>query len=437
MNNPIIIGKATLYHGDCLEVMRTMPDCSVDSIVTDPPYGIRFMGKAWDGADIEKKTAARRNLESHCPGAGPNGGHKSVAAEAGKYELTPKAMRAFQEFSRAWAVEALRILKPGGHLLSFSSARTYHRMVCGIEDAGFEIRDQIMWVFGSGFPKSHNLTDDWKGWGTALKPAHEPICVARKPLIGTVAENVLQHGTGALNIDACRIELNGDYKCGANGRPSQTGLGDNYDSAVANQPSDVGRWPANLIHNGSEEVLACFPDSNGQQGAVTGDEPSSKTNAVYGDFNGRPASQPRNDAGSAARFYYCAKASRADRNEGCEGMPEKIGGMVSNTSGQHITRRDGGAPGPRANHHPTVKPTELMQYLIRLVTQPGGTTLDCFMGSGSTGKAAILEGFKFIGIEQDEDENGNPLGYIDIATGRIEHAIKTLADNTAQQEMFA
>ncbi|WP_422766324.1 DNA methyltransferase, partial [Pseudomonas aeruginosa] len=180
------------------------PDNSFDSVVTDPPYGIRFMGKAWDGADIEARAARRAEMPSHAPDAGPNGGHRSVAAEAGKYDLTPKGMLAFQAFTLEWAAECLRVLRPGGHLLSFASPRTYHHMAVGIEMAGFEIRDQIMWVFGSGFPKSHNLSGEFEGWGTALKPGHEPICMARKPLVGTVAANVLAHGTGALNIDACR-----------------------------------------------------------------------------------------------------------------------------------------------------------------------------------------------------------------------------------------
>lgn len=194
-----------LHLGDCLEVMRTLPDNSVDSVVTDPPYGIRFMGKAWDGKDIEERAARRASKPSCDSTCGSNGGHRSLAAEAGKYDLTPSAMRAFQQFSFEWAAEAFRLLKPGGYLLSFASPRTYHHMAAGIEMAGFEIRDQIMWVFGSGFPKSHNLAGEYEGWGTALKPAHEPICMARKPLAGTVAANVLEHGTGALNIDGCRI----------------------------------------------------------------------------------------------------------------------------------------------------------------------------------------------------------------------------------------
>lgn len=443
MIEPIIIGPATLYRGDCLDVMRTLPDDSVDSIVTDPPYGIRFMGKAWDGTDIENKTAARRAMESHAPGSGPNGGHKSAAAEAGKYELTPKAMRAFQEFSRAWAVEAMRVLKPGGHLLSFSSARTYHRMVCGIEDAGFEIRDQIAWIFGSGFPKSHNLDGNWKGWGTALKPAHEPICVARKPFNDTVANNVLQYGTGALNIDGCRVPIDLDADA-TQLRTMDRGQRTNDTSgqvwglskAMGDTPQVVrpdGRWPANLIHDGSEEVLAIFPDSNGQQGAVGPQHGPKDCVNVYGNYGPREQCEPRNDAGSAARFFYSPKASRADRNEGLEGLEGQL-----TDDGRKVPADNAYQRGKtlRQNHHPTVKPTDLMRYLCRLVTQPGGVVLDPFLGSGSTGKAAILEGFRFIGIEQDEDENGNSLGYIDIATGRIERAIKTLAENTAQQELF-
>jgi DNA modification methylase len=405
-----------LINSDCVAAMKDIPDCSVDSIVTDPPYELGFMGKKWDSTGI------------------------AYSVEMWK--------------------QCLRVLKPGGHLLAFSGSRTYHRMTVAIEDAGFDIRDQIMWVYGSGFPKSMDvskaidkaggdalawrafseeyakavrvshmthsdidrelgikssscywartdhrggmpprhhwervrdllaLSDDfvrlydeaerevigqrfingqegtaggykngiasirgadvsckreiditapatdaakqWQGWGTALKPAHEPICVARKPLIGTVAANVLSHGTGALNIDGCRV---GD---------------------------DTGRWPANLIHDGSEEVT---------------------------DRMGEPA-----------RFFYCAKASNADREAG--------------------------------NNHPTVKPTELMRYLCRLVTPPNGIVLDPFMGSGSTGKAAKLEGFGFIGIEQNKE-------YIDIASSRIDAAKQEIVEQRETMELFA
>jgi DNA modification methylase len=327
-----------LIHGDCLEVLRAMPDCSVDAVVTDPPYGLSFMGKKWD-YDV--------------PGV------------------------------EVWA-ECFRVLKPGGHLLCFAGTRTQHRMAVRIEDAGFEIRDMIAWVYGSGFPKSldvskaidkaagaerevvgnnptfrkmqenasnYNLqrnefitapateaAKQWQGWGTALKPALEPITVARKPLIGTVAENVLQHGTGAINVDGCRV---GE------------------------------RWPANFIHDGSEEATDLL--------------------------------------GASARFFYCAKASKRDRDEGVAGLEKLAGGMSG--------RRDGsmGSITMRKNHHPTVKPTDLMRYLCRLVTPPDGTVLDPFMGSGSTGKAAVLEGFRFIGIEREEE-------YCEIAKARIKHA---------------
>ena len=439
--------KLSLHHGDCLEVLRSLPDCSVDSVVTDPPYGLSFMGKRWD------------------------------------YDVPSVDV---------WA-ECLRVLKPGGHLLAFAGTRTQHRMAVRIEDAGFEIRDMIAWVYGSGFPKSLDVSkaidkqrDDsedihrvvrwvearrvesgvtraqveahfetqnigqalftitagsksrvatweqwielksllkfdndmdaevwrlngrkgkpgeafaerqvvgqkivngeegtaggyqngiasvrgsdisiqrqinitapatdaakqWQGWGTALKPALEPITVARKPLIGTVAENVLQHGTGAINVDGGRVE--------------------------------GGRWPANFIHDGSEEATDLLKDS--------------------------------------ARFFYCAKASKADRDAGLDGSHSK----------QMDESRKHGNPGgdnprnrgvqERTNFHPTVKPTDLMRYLCRLVTPPSGIVLDPFMGSGSTGKAAMLEGFAFVGIEREAE-------YIDIAKARIQSVVGLL-----------
>lgn len=350
-----------------------MPEASVDSIVTDPPYELGFMGKSWDASGIAF------NVE-------------------------------------VWR-EALRVLKPGGHLLAFSGSRTYHRMVVAIEDAGFEIRDQIMWLYGSGFPKSHNLQGEWQGWGTALKPAHEPIVVARKPLIGTVAANVLAHGTGALNIDGCRTE-------GAPRNPgfvapteSNRDMMSTSNAKLVGYVSPEGRWPANVIHDGSDEVLAAFPNAPGQMADASTSDTQRAGKNVYGDMKrGSNSAKPRGDAGSAARFFYCAKASKADRNAGCEGLPQQVGGMVSNTSGQHITRRDEGyTPKPQANNHPTVKPTELMRYLCRLVTPPDGLVLDPFTGSGSTGKAAALEGFRFIGCELSPE-------YFAIATKRLEDA---------------
>ena len=615
------IGPATLINGDCREVMGAMPDSSIDAIVTDPPYGIGFMGKGWDHG---------------IPGV---------------------------EF---W-VEALRVAKPGAHLLAFGGTRTFHRLAVAIEDAGWEIRDCVMWVYGSGFPKSLNVQQainkaiaghpqgssdptspnhgkfkggcsednpkgqgfgagaaafmveqgearrddkgDWQGWGTALKPAVEyvvcaqkpidlrglcsivalkigeaicqlrlrakdaetnsassqnergaaadsvlwrvapefntpdglfavmdtlqsasglplslniglswlnilgalwtaentfttemrsglttdlkilnswssktiadsiiedvmrqrgiasnvsfaenifsvvsaklhctltpsvpelaiskdeapglhpewcPIIVARKPLIGTVAANVQQFGTGAINIDGCRVSTEGETIHTPQSDPAKRGGVVGSDLGISNaeatkfqeaqrasieRANTMGRWPANLIHDGSDEVLALFPtttsgtgavkrasskDGHGNVGAALGKEsrPEGEEMVCYG------------DTGSAARFFYCAKASKKDRNESCEGLPLRQSGMVSNTSG-----------------HPTVKPTELMRYLCRLITPPGGTVLDPFMGSGSTGKAALKEGFNFVGIELDEEH-----GYFDIACARIRHVNET------------
>jgi DNA modification methylase len=458
-----------LHGGDCLKVLRGMEADSVDAVVTDPPYGLSFMGNGWD------------------------------------YEVPTEDV---------WR-ECLRVLKPGGHLLAFAGTRTQHRMAVRIEDAGFEIRDMIAWVYGSGFPKSldvskaidkmdaaeeqrarrfrftewvrstgiiaaqidvltgtrmggHYLspasqpaimtrehleacrmflgdipewverecdirsvesrnmaarevvgvkimndttkaragfsgsthspdydgskrpvnitapaTDaarQWDGWGTALKPALEPITVARKPLVGTVAANVLRHGTGAINVDECRVAgVVPSTTHGANAlgcmnddgsEPSLTGQ--RFD------PHHAGRWPANLIHDGSDEVVG-----------LTGD---------------------------SARFFYCAKASKADRDEGLDAGSHRAAGVGDERpSGSSEERRGKKAVQPRANIHPTVKPTDLMRYLCRLVTPPNGIVLDPFMGSGSTGKAAILEGFRFLGIEREAD-------YIEIARARIEAA---------------
>ncbi|WIF70285.1 site-specific DNA-methyltransferase [Metapseudomonas otitidis] len=399
--------------------MRTLPDNSVDSVVTDPPYGIRFMGKAWDGKDIEERAARRASKPSRDSACDSNGGHRSLAAEAGKYDLTPSAMRAFQQFSFEWAAEAFRLLKPGGYLLSFASPRTYHHMAAGIEMAGFEIRDQIMWVFGSGFPKSHNLAGEYEGWGTALKPAHEPICMARKPLAGTVAANVLEHGTGALNIDGCRIPSEPmPPNTGAGGLPRQRADEIRGPGVVA-QPHDGGRWPANLIHDGSEEVVALFPSEAGASAPVKGTEPMANGFSGPVKFSGLIGRVPgafHGDSGSAARFFYCAKTSRKDRNEGCEHMERKPLHWSSGDANPG-SFQSGGTDKTSPNNHPTVKPTALMAYLCRLVTPPGGVVLDPFMGSGSTGKAAMREGFQFIGCEMSPE-------YMAIAQARIAHELK-------------
>ncbi|MGN6701475.1 MAG: DNA-methyltransferase [Burkholderiaceae bacterium] len=352
--------------GDSLEVLRTMADNSVDAIVTDPPYNLGFMGKGWD------KTGIANNVE-------------------------------------LWR-EALRVLKPGGHLLAFSGSRTYHRMTCAIEDAGFEIRDQIQWIYGSGFPKSHNLGGEWQGWGTALKPAHEPICMARKPFTGTVAQNVLAHGTGAINIDGCRIAGESTRRQNS----AEIGYhGGNLAESYA-PGGDAGRWPANVIHDGSPEVVELFPAKAGALAPVKGSEPSVASAGNITNRRERVAAVHHGDAGSAARFFYCAKASKADRNAGCDGLPQKANADWP----QSLDGDDKRGAAPRANHHPTVKPCDLMRYLCRLVTPPGGLVLDIFMGSGSTGKAAALEGFSFIGIDLSPE-------YVAIARARIADALGT------------
>ena len=356
-----------LLKGNCLELLAEMPDNSVDSIVTDPPYELGFMGKSWDNSGI-----------------------------AYNVEL--------------WS-QALRVLKPGGHLLAFGGSRTYHRLASAVEDAGFEIRDQIMYLYGSGFPKSLDVSKAidkaagaerpreepqsrkeasvaiakngfgadgwspqtkeaqtkeaqiWQGWGTALKPAHEPIVVARKPLIGTIATNVLTYGTGALNIDGSRVGTEGGTR-GSNFVPNSTRFYSNsklFGRNVDVEQLDAGRWPANVIHDGSDEVLEYF--------------------------------------GEPQRFFYCAKASKSERNAGLEGLPERKSDTRSDVAAGLWAQMEA----PKANFHPTVKPIALMRYLVKLVTPPNGTVLDPFLGSGTTAVAAILEGFNWMGCEMTED----------------------------------
>lgn len=388
--------------GDCLERLSALDDNSVDAVVTDPPYGLSFMGKKWD------------------------------------YDVPSVEV---------WE-ECLRVLKPGGHLLAFAGTRTQHRMAVRIEDAGFEIRDMIAWVYASGFPKSLDVskaidkaagaishrgagfnvagqnvglnqnrelrsdhpdyvateavTDaakQWAGWGTALKPALEPITLARKPLgEKTVAANVLKHGTGALNVDGCRVgteTITYAKGCGGGKNDINRMMGGNLenDSEFRNKPwSQTGRWPANLIHDGSKEVVKLFPNGAKPKPARIGKRGGSP---IHGSLTiGTPNAVghwPADEGGSAARFFYVPKASKKDRE---------------------------------GSTHPTMKPTALMRYLCRLVTPPGGVVLDPFMGSGSTGKAAMLEGFQFIGIERDEE-------YFKISKHRIEKAKSAKASEHA------
>ena len=351
-----------LYPGDCREVLGVISAESIDAIVTDPPYEL---------------TAARPGGRSAATRGAVLRGFMGLEWDATGIAYDPALWRA-----------CLRVLKPGAHLLAFGGTRTAHRMVCAIEDAGFEIRDSILWIYGSGFPKSKNLAGERDGWGSALKPACEPIVLARKPLAErTLEANVARFGTGALNIDACRVSAPegavvriAHFESG-----SKRGFGGGLKGGSRSVPQERGRWPANVIHDGSDEVLGCFPEAPGQLVRARTDG-AAQGNAVYGALRHVTREpEPRADSGiaargTAARFFYCAKASRADRGTG--------------------------------NTHPTVKPTTLLGYLCRLVTPIGGTVLGCFMGSGSTGIAALREGFRFIGVEKDPS-------YFAIACGRL------------------
>jgi site-specific DNA-methyltransferase (adenine-specific) len=346
----LLNGKIELHCGDCLSILPTLAKNSIDACVTDPPYHLisivkRFGGDGAAPAQFGKDGAYAR----------ASAGFMGKQWDGGDIAFRPEVWR-----------EVYRVLKPGAHLLAFGGTRTYHRLACAIEDAGFEIRDQLAWVYGQGFPKSRNLDGDWSGWGTALKPAWEPIVLARKPLVGTVAENVLKHGTGALNIDGTRIEATESIE-------RLSGINDNVYGADNRRSmirgSNLGRWPANLIHDGSEEVLAGFPDSNsGSASGYNWDD----------SVNDNPAHVSKNiksgvhfgDSGSAARFFYTAKADK----------DERLG-----------------------SKHPTVKPLDLMQYLVRLVCPKGGTVLDPFSGTGTTGEAAFREGMRAILIEREAE----------------------------------
>lgn len=357
-----------LEHGDCLEVMKRLADegVQVDSIVCDPPYHLTSIVKRFGATN-----AAPAKHGTDGAYARASRGFMGKQWDGGDIAFRPET----------WEL-AFALLKPGGHLVAFSGPRTYHRMVCAIEDAGFEIRDQLAWVYGTGFPKSHNLDGEWQGWGTALKPAWEPIVLARKPLIGTVAENVLEHGTGAINIDGCRVEssqedqdymlervggFNNTKSIGGNGI---LGGGEVLDRSVTFDPTK-GRFPANIIHDGSDEVVGCFPNAIGQI-AKSVEDGRPHGNSVYSPMkHGGPTHIPRiEESKSAARFFYCAKASKSERS---------------------------------GSKHPTVKPIALMQYLCRLITPPSGVVLDPFAGSGTTGVAALREGFSPILIEREDE----------------------------------
>ncbi len=375
-----------VLHGDSLEVLKTLEDNSVDSIVTDPPYELGFMGKKWDNTGI-----------------------------AYNVEL--------------WK-ECLRVLKPGGHLLAFGGTRTYHRMTCAIEDAGFEIRDCIQWLYGSGFPKSHDISkaidkklgakdeaQQWDGWGTALKPANEPIVLARKPLSEkTIAENVLKWGTGGLNIDGCRIptdETITNHSRSAESAKSKGKYGDSKAQEThQTQGQKLGRFPANVILD--EEAGRMLDEQSGSisYGNKSGGYSySDRQYAVQGFVKNCKPKAPSNygDSGGASRFFYCAKASKKERNIGLEDVEPTT---VDDGRNKPIDNPFLRGKTPRQNTHPTVKPVKLMEYLITLVTPPNGIVLDPFFGSGTTGIAAVNLGFNYIGIELDEQ-------YVEIARRRI------------------
>lgn len=466
-----------LHLGDCMDVMRTMPDNSIDAVITDPPYGLSFMGAKWDsfgGSTGNESVKERRQKMNEYLGS-----NAVVPAFPSSHGHTPKLseMQGFQAAMTPIFKETLRVAKPGAHLLCFGGTRTFHRMACAIEDAGWEVRDCIMWVYGSGFPKSMDVAKaidkasgyvgevvgertvdvgmqgghmhagrkqqqvralspqahEWEGWGTCLKPAWEPIIVARKPLDGTVANNVLTWGVGAMNIDACRVptsdKLGGGMKAGgADGvwdRPfmhdeqAQAAFVERKKANVA-KSEELGRFPANLVHDGSQMVLDLFPQSKGQQGKVAGTELSrTGDNGIYGHYGPRNEFTPRDDAGSAARFFNTlrdgeesANSTYADR--GGTNFAAKPGKRREPTSADRFfycakaSKKDRG----EGNDHPTVKPTALMEWLVKLVTPEGGVVLDPFMGSGSTGVACANLGCGFVGIERE-------WGYMRIAGPRI------------------
>ena len=436
-----------LMRGDCLQVMATLPEASIDACVTDPPYELGFMGKHWDASGIAYSVEMWR--------------------------------------------EVLRVLKPGAHIVAFGGTRTYHRMAVAIEDAGFEIRDCLQWLYASGFPKSLNVSkaidamngDErpvvgtrqaipgvafeqstpyetgrreisitsaasaaWEGWGTALKPACEPIVLARKPLRGTVASNVLKHGTGALNIDATRISYASDddkaaaaAAAAAAQRAGHQKAGQGvYEMGFLDGPGsipgfldsqDMGRWPANVLID--EDVAEMLDEQSGEltSGANPTRRGTDKFRDIFGAFAGQAECEPARgaDFGGASRFYFVAKPSREERDYGCRGLTTKTAGECTDrregSDGLNNPRAGAGRTGGGRNFHPTVKPVELMRWLVRLVTPINGTVLDPFLGSGTTGMACRYELRSFIGIEREAE-------YLEIAEKRIAAVAPLFADSS-------
>jgi DNA modification methylase len=430
MEPTIVVENARVFHGDCRDVLRGLPDNSVDSIVTDPPYELGFMGKKWDSSGIA-------------------------------YDVT------------VW-LECLRVLKPGGHILAFGGSRTWHRLAVAVEDAGFELRDSIAWIYASGFPKSldvskaidkkagaqrevvgqnpystrrpnavpgqvmdtglgvnHAITapatseaEKWQGWGTALKPAFEPVVVGRKPFGKgvTVAENVLQWGVGGLNIDGSRIGNSGGTRDSDFDETSNRGRvaynmakgGGSELHVGKTEQLNQGRWPANVI---LDEVSAGLLDEQSGVSKSSSGKKQTPTTGSYsiGNYSGTGNVVGFDDRGGASRFFYVAKASKRDRNEGLEELQDVMATKYAQDDWTMKNMKTGSRP--TKNFHPTVKPTQLMRYLIKLVTPAGGVVLDPFTGSGSTGKAALLDGFAFVGAELTAE-------YLPIIEGRLRWAVE-------------
>ena len=449
--------RVTLWHGDCLDVLATLPDASVDSVVTDPPYGLEFMGKEWDapwkasGVGRGVRVATERADEMTPTG----GGHTTSAGPylAARVDSVRVAGLPFQQWCELWARECLRVLKPGGHLLAFGGTRTWHRLAVAIEDAGFELRDSIAWLYGSGFPKSLDVSkaidkaagaerevigrdpnwrarvhsdstydggqtrpefvttpatpdaERWQGWGTALKPGFEPVVVARKPLEGTVAANVLAWGTGALNIDATRVATTDGLGGGANkGMTAETrheGFArpwmrdDEAREAAAARSREntaraqaLGRWPANVVLD--EHAAAELDRQSGTLASgvlAAHHQRAPKASGILGAYGSAEGERGYGDTGGASRFFYVAKAPTSER--------PRVGGIA----------------------HPTVKPLDLMRWLVRLVTPPGGTVLEPFAGSGTTAEACVLEGFQCIAIEREAD-------YLPLIVSRLDKPVQ-------------
>lgn len=476
---PVIIGNATLYCGDCVEVLKTLPDNSIEACLTDPPYGL----SAHSEADIRRCIAAWLADKPY---------------EHGKAGFMGKEWDSFVPGPEMWK-ELYRVLKPGAHLLVFAGTRTADLMSLALRLAGFECKETIMWTFGSGFPKASDISKNidkmkgaerevvgidkkkwrnvsnhdqktysnfrqsdadnkasitapatpeaaqWEGWKSALKPCYEPILLFRKPLDGTIAETVLKWGTGGLNVGVCRVE-SGDSE--PNARDRKTIAQKTVDNAIYNGGwlgtgdgwnGQQGRYPGNLIVSSDEEVERCFPVTVESKQSFRGLQHSGRRGGL-GDIGGNIKADTNsirghNDTGgSASRFFqhcdysleeiaelngiearrvvYSGKASKRDRDEGCEGMEERgamdfIGSGIDGRGNAYETQ-------PRHNHHPTCKPTSLLRYCLKLICPPGATVIDPFFGSGSTGKAALLEGFKVIGIEREAE-------YFDIAVARCAH----------------